>query len=147
MTDAVDQTQEAVPTTFPYTLKGRIIQCKISSGGQRIMTQRLLRNFVTRRDTLSEQQAGTLIEQLLDCAESLIIDEADVTYVQGLMLTGAIELGDVLPILFGRDADALADTADDDQPKAAKQAAKKAAVKPKKLPRKTATANARRVTR
>lgn len=129
------------------TVAGREITCKPMSAGQLVMLKRLVAKL--RGDI--KQEPGTALDvfgKIIDVAEVLIVNEGDRSYVEEMLLTGVIDVQDMLKIISGGSDEDDPEPADDEKPVRAKApaslAGKKAAAA-KRAPAKTA--NPRRATR
>lgn len=132
-------------STFPFDVCGRTILCRYMTDAQMLMTRRVLsqsREILKQLDEDSGRESWDRLNlRVLDVMESLIVNAADVEFVEEQMLLGKVTLAQLRPILSGGRGEGKEPA--DDEPgrpvkKAARKTVKKTVVKqPVKLARAT----------
>jgi len=121
-----------IPGAFPYTLKGRVMWFKPIGSGQVMLLQRFRARLAHLRQQNEDDAYLRLVFDVsvktLNVIDSLFLDPADREWVEELMITGAIDVQDLLPVMSGKNAPPDDDAEVEVKPRAVKRAVKKASV-------------------
>jgi len=113
-----------VEGAFSYTLGGRLMWFKPPATGQLILLQRFRMQLKSVTDDVAGRQLIMSISmKTLNVIDSLFLDAADRDFTENLLITGQLQLNELMPVLSG------ASSQPDDDAEPAKKAVKKAAKK------------------